>query len=103
MPDEAQAEQSDQLGPILEFMKLLWAVDHALQSSSKRMEATFGITGPQQLVVRIVGRFPGNSPGARADGRLLPPSARAAALRPLGQPAALPRPLRPLDRRRALP
>src|SRR5206468_4578402 len=51
------------LGAVLDFMRLLWAVDHALQSASKRMEATFGVTGPQRLVVRIVGRFPGIAAG----------------------------------------
>lgn len=46
------------LGKVLDFMRLLWAVDHALQRTSKRMENTLGITAPQRLVIRIVGRFP---------------------------------------------
>jgi MarR family transcriptional regulator, organic hydroperoxide resistance regulator len=49
------------LGPILEFMRLLWAVDHGLNSRSKRMSAELGVTGPQRLVVRIVGKNPGIS------------------------------------------
>jgi len=69
MSEAAKPEGADQLGPVLEFMKQLWAVDHGLQSVSKRMEARFGITGPQRLVVRIVGRFPGISAGALKDGR----------------------------------
>jgi len=102
MPDEAQAEQSDQLGPILEFMKLLWAVDHGLQSSSKRMEATFGITGPQRLVVRIVGRFPGISAGALADVLHVHPSTLTGILRRLEQRGVLQRRGDPNDGRRAL-
>lgn len=51
------------LGGNLEFLRLLWAVDHALQKTSKRMEQALGITGPQRLVIRIVGRFPGISAG----------------------------------------
>jgi DNA-binding MarR family transcriptional regulator len=47
-------------------MRLLWALDHALQKTSKRMAATMGITGPQRLVLRIVGRFPGISAGQLA-------------------------------------
>lgn len=47
------------LGEVLDFLRLIWAVDQALQRSSKRMEATMGVTGPQRLVIRIVGRFPG--------------------------------------------
>jgi len=54
------------LGRVLEFMRLLWALDHALQKTSKRMAATMGITGPQRLVLRIVARFPGISAGQLA-------------------------------------
>ena len=42
------------LGRVLEFMRVLWAVDHALQSTSKWMEVRLGVTGPQRLVIRIV-------------------------------------------------
>src|SRR5262245_19404785 len=51
------------LGEVLEFMRLLWAVDHTLSSASKRMDAAIGVTGPQRLVIRIVGRYPGISAG----------------------------------------
>jgi DNA-binding MarR family transcriptional regulator len=51
------------LGDVLEFMRVLWALDHQLQSASKRMETNLGVTGPQRLVLRIVGRFPGLSAG----------------------------------------
>lgn len=54
------------LGEVLEFLRLLWEVDHALQRASKRMDATFGVTGPQRLVIRIVGRFPGIPAGQLA-------------------------------------
>lgn len=47
-----------QLGPVLDFMRVLWAVDHRLQSASKRMQASLGLTGPQRLAVRIIGRYP---------------------------------------------
>lgn len=47
------------LGTVLDFMKILWALDHGLDKVSKRMESVLGITGPQRLVIRIVGRFPG--------------------------------------------
>src|SRR2546423_15613008 len=72
MNEAPKPEGADQLGPVLEFMKQLWAVDHGLQSASKRMEASFGITGPQRLVVRIVGRFPGIAAG-RGGGSPPPP------------------------------
>lgn len=42
----------------IDFLRLIWAVDHALQRRSKRMMKELGVTGPQRLVIRIVGRFP---------------------------------------------
>src|SRR5437870_11448179 len=102
MPDEAQAEQSDQLGPILEFMKLLWAVDHGLQSASKRMESTFGLTGPQRLVVRIVGRFPGIAAGRIAEILHVHPSTLTGVLKRLESRGILQRRPDPRDARRAL-
>jgi DNA-binding MarR family transcriptional regulator len=54
------------LDPILDFMRLLWNVEHGLQSTSKRMEAILGITGPQRLVLRIVRDRPGLSAGELA-------------------------------------
>ncbi|MDW8250642.1 MAG: MarR family transcriptional regulator [Myxococcales bacterium] len=44
-------------------MRLLWGVDHALQLLSKRMEARLGVTGPQRLVLRLLGRFPNSTAG----------------------------------------
>jgi DNA-binding MarR family transcriptional regulator len=45
---------SFELDPVLDFMRLLWSVEHGLQSTSKRMKAVLGITGPQRLALRIV-------------------------------------------------
>jgi len=47
-------------------MRLLWALDHGLQTTSRRMERAGGLTGPQRLVVRLVGWKPGISPGELA-------------------------------------
>jgi DNA-binding MarR family transcriptional regulator len=47
------------LGRVLEFMRIMWAVDHGLQRTSKRMSRVLGVTAPQRLVVRLLGRFPG--------------------------------------------
>jgi DNA-binding MarR family transcriptional regulator len=52
-----------EIDQVLDFMQLLWSVEHGLQRRSKRMEATLGITGPQRLVLRIVSQRPGLSPG----------------------------------------
>jgi MarR family transcriptional regulator, organic hydroperoxide resistance regulator len=62
-----RTENVRRLGEVLELMRLLWALDHGLQATSKRMAVSLGITGPQRLVIRIVGRFPGISAGELAD------------------------------------
>lgn len=49
------------LGEVLDFLRLLWAVEHRLKSASKQMEQRLGVTGPQRLVLRIVQQFPGIS------------------------------------------
>jgi DNA-binding MarR family transcriptional regulator len=54
------------LGDTLSFMRLVWAVDHALQRRSKRMQKALGVTGPQRLVIRMVGRFPSITAGQLA-------------------------------------
>jgi len=102
MSEAAKPEGADQLGPVLEFMKQLWAVDHGLQSVSKRMETRFGITGPQRLVVRIVGRFPGISAGALAEVLHVHPSTLTGVLRRLETRGMLLRRGDPRDARRAL-
>ena len=90
------------LGAVLDFMRLLWAVDHSLQSASKRMEATFGITGPQRLVVRIVGRFPGIAAGRVAEILHVHPSTLTGILKRLESRGVLQRRADPRDARRAL-
>lgn len=51
---------------VIAFLSCLWAVDHGLQAVSKRMLATVGVTGPQRVVLRIVGREEGITPGGLA-------------------------------------
>ncbi len=91
-----------ELGQVLEFMQALWAVDHELQSSSKRQEAHSGVTGPQRLVIRIVGRFPGIAAGKVSDIRRLHPSTLTGILKRLEDHGLLSRQPDPADGRRAL-
>ena len=55
------------LDPVLEFLRLMWAVDHELHRVSKRMIGRLGLTAPQRLAVRFVGREPGLAPGRLAE------------------------------------
>ena len=54
------------MGSAIDFLRLLWGVDHDLQHKSVAMHRTLGVTGPQRLVIRVVGRFPGISLGQLA-------------------------------------
>lgn len=90
------------LGRVLEFWRLLWAVDHALQSTSKWMETRLGVTGPQRLVIRMIGCFPGVSAGALANLLHVHPSTLTGVLRRLTDRGAIRRAADPLDSRRAL-
>jgi DNA-binding MarR family transcriptional regulator len=45
-------------GETLQFMQRMWELVHALDVASKRMAQTIGVTGPQRLVIRLVGQSP---------------------------------------------
>jgi len=47
------------LGPALDFLERTWRVNHAMQRVSNRMARDLGLTGPQRLVVRCIGKYPG--------------------------------------------
>ena len=91
---------SGSLGETVEFLRLLWAVDHGLQSTSKMMARSLGVTGPQRLVVRIVARVPGISAGELADVLHIDPSTLTGILKRLTARGALSRRADPTDRRR---
>lgn len=47
------------LGPALDFMQHLWALNHALERTSLQMERELGVTAQQRLFVRCLGKYPG--------------------------------------------
>ena len=100
--EPVEAPRGQQLGDVLDFMRLLWAMDHGLQSTSKRMESTLGLTGPQRLVVRLVGRFPGIAAGTLAQILHVHPSTLTGVLKRLEKRGLIERKTDPLDGRRAL-
>ncbi len=51
------------LGAALDLTRLLWAIEHQLNRTSKLLHRRLGITGPQRLVLRIVEEQPGVSAG----------------------------------------
>lgn len=54
----AEPTVNDELGPVLDFLRLLWRVNHAMERRSRQMQVHLGITAPQRMVLRLAGRFP---------------------------------------------
>ncbi|MFI5119529.1 MAG: MarR family winged helix-turn-helix transcriptional regulator [Thermoanaerobaculia bacterium] len=82
-------------------MRLIWALDHGLQSLSKRMQASIGLTGPQRVTLRVLGRLPGLSAGELASILLVHPSTLTGILQRLEARKLVKRTLDAADGRRA--
>jgi DNA-binding MarR family transcriptional regulator len=83
-------------------MQMLWAVAHGLDRTSKRMAREIGVTGPQRLVLRVVGLFPGLSAGEVAAVLHVHPSTLTGVLQRLIAQGLVRRLADPQDRRRAV-
>lgn len=90
------------LGPVLSFMRALWGVNHALESTSRRMKASMGVTGPERMVIRLVGRYPGISAGELARILRVHPSTLTGLLKRLAARGLVVRSADSTDARRAL-
>lgn len=91
-----------ELPDVLQFMRLLWATVHGLQKASKRMTRRHGVTGPQRLVLRVVGMFPGVSAGTLAGILHVHPSTLTGVLQRLVAQGLLTRSAHAGDRRRSV-
>jgi DNA-binding MarR family transcriptional regulator len=98
-PDTLDAAR---LPDVLQFMRLFWAVVHGLERTSKRMSGEMGVTGPQRLVLRVVGLYPGMSAGDLATVLHVHPSTLTGVLQRLVDQRLLARANAPQDRRRAV-
>lgn len=83
-------------------MRLLWAVAHGLESGSKRMAVELGVTGPQRLVLRLIGHYSRLSPGDLAQLLHVHPSSLTGVLGRLERSKLLERRRDPSDGRRAI-
>jgi MarR family transcriptional regulator, organic hydroperoxide resistance regulator len=90
-----------ELGSVMDFMRVIWALDHALLSRSKRMEKTLGVTGPQRIIIRILGRFPGMQVGQLAQILHLAPGTLSGILKRLQRCGLITRRSDSRDHRRA--
>lgn len=87
-------------GETLQFMQRLWDLVHALAVRSKRMGRTLGVTGPQRLVIRVVGQQPGATASEISDILGLHPSTLTGVLARLERHHLLQRRTDAADRRR---
>jgi DNA-binding MarR family transcriptional regulator len=88
------------LGATLDFLRLLWAINHGLNKTSRKMQSQFGVTGQQRLVIRIVGAYPGLSAGDLARILHIHPSTLTGILQRLADRDLLRRVAHPDDARR---
>ena len=87
------------LGRALEFLQRMWRVNHAMQRVSNRMSRDLGLTGPQRLVIRAVGKRPWLTASALASMLHLDRGTISAALNRLEDKALIERRADPLDGR----
>jgi DNA-binding MarR family transcriptional regulator len=88
------------LGKPLELLEHLWRVDHAMQRVSTRMSREIGVTGPQRLIIRCVGRYPGLTASQLATLLHVDRGTVSAALNRLEDRGLVERRSDPLDKRR---
>ena len=86
----------------IEFLQVLWALDHALQERSKAMASRIGVTSPQRLALRIIHTQPGISSGEVAEKLFLDPSTLTGVLQRLEAAGHLTREKDKIDARRTL-
>lgn len=94
-------ERNEPTGETLQFMQHLWELGHALDVRSKRMVKKVGVTGPQRLVIRIIGQRPGQTASQIASMLGKHPSTLTGVLARLQSRGMITREADPEDRRRA--
>jgi DNA-binding MarR family transcriptional regulator len=96
----AQAGGPLRLRGSLDFLQCLWRTSHALERRSRRMEKAIGLTAPQRLVLRFLGRFPGVTAGQLAKALHVDPGTLSANVRRLEARGLVERRRDPGDTRR---
>lgn len=95
------SERTEPAGETLQFMQRMWELVHALDVRSKRMIKAVGVTGPQRLVIRIIGQKPNQTASQIATTLGKHPSTLTGVLARLLQRGTITREADAVDRRRA--
>lgn len=98
----SRLEARIRVGGSLEFLQCLWRTSHALERRSRRMEKAIGVTAPQRLVLRFLGRFPGVTAGQLAHALHIDPGTLSASVRRLEARGLVERRRDPIDTRRVM-
>jgi DNA-binding MarR family transcriptional regulator len=89
-------------GEVLDFMRLVWAVDTGLQAVSGEMEAVFGLTGAERLVLRVLAQYRPLCAGELGEILGMSRSAIAVLIKSLDEAGYIQRKPDPEDRRRTI-
>ncbi len=80
MPPTVPLPTTPALPAVLEFLRVLWSLNHALEITSSEMLRSAGITAQQRMVLRIVGHIGPTSAGRLSDVLRVHPGTLSAAL-----------------------
>ncbi len=89
-------------GDTLLFMQRLWDLTHAMNVRSRRMSRDLGVTGPQRIVIRMIGLMPGCSATDLAKALAMHPSTLTGILARLDRDGLIDRTVADDDRRRSV-
>jgi DNA-binding MarR family transcriptional regulator len=96
----AHASSPLRLRGSLDFLQVLWRTSHALERRSRRMEKAIGLTAPQRVLLRFLGRFPGATAGQLAQALHIDPGTLSTSVRRLEARGLVERRRDPVDTRR---
>ena len=89
-------------GEALDVLSEVWALNHAIERASTRMEARLGVTAQQRLLIRLVGRHRAITAGALAKLLCVDASTVSTSLKRLERRKVLRRRRDPADGRRTV-
>jgi hypothetical protein len=88
-----------EFGVAFGFLGALWELNHALESASRSMKKSLGVTGPERLFVRVVGVRPGITPRELARTLRVHPSSVTVLIKRMERRGLVARGVNPADAR----